>query len=56
MKPLFVATLSLLFAGIPLYAYEILHDKPATLQAKERPWGARCPVWQKYCMPVGNGR
>ncbi|MBT3192079.1 MAG: glycoside hydrolase family 95 protein [Verrucomicrobia bacterium] len=56
MKPLFVATLSLLFAGIPLYAYEILHDKPATLQAKERPWGARCPVWQKYCMPVGNGK
>ena len=34
MKTLFTATLCLLFTGMPLYAYEILHDKPATLQAK----------------------
>ncbi len=56
MKTRYLSVLCLLLAGMPLYAYEILQDKPAPLQAKERPWGARCPVWQKYCMPVGNGK
>ena len=55
-RTLFVATISLVLAGTPLGAYQIFHEKPATLQAKEKLWGERCPVWQKYCMPVGNGK
>jgi alpha-L-fucosidase 2 len=36
--------------------YEIKHDKPAIMQAKEKRFHPRDPVWQKYCLPIGNGK
>lgn len=36
--------------------YDIKHDKPAMMQAKEKPYHSKDPVWQKYCLPIGNGK
>lgn len=52
------AALVVLSLGVvPYYAgaYEIKHDQPAGRQAEEKLWHAKDPVWQKYCLPIGNG-
>ncbi len=36
--------------------YDIKHDKPAMRQAKEKRFHNKCNVWQKYCLPIGNGK
>jgi hypothetical protein len=37
-------------------SYEIKHFEPAIRQANEKLWHQRDPVWQKYCLPIGNGK
>ena len=56
MRILPIVTVFLLIFGWVDAANEIVLDKPAIRQTEEKLWHTVDPVWQRYCLPIGNGK